>query len=180
MKFDRCGDVKLYLVNSLIVYDGKPVEVLAAHAQGGDRFEIKLRHLSSGADAFFTDTNDPLLEMESPTLGYINYGGQASYLQREPVRRYKRGLSCENVKSQHFSAEGVLSVFENNYPSFSTAMDSVKHGVVTSCAFSSNFAIDKDTLYFKKRKVGKVKDGDAKLDKKFLFLKKKLQESIDG
>ena len=177
MKFDRCGDVKLYLVNSIVMYDGKPATVLKADDIGGGEFEILLVRLDRGKK-IRVRTDDSLLELEPPKLGYINAGGKAVYLHRDPVRYYKRGLSSENVRNQYFSSDAVTTIANDDYPSFSTAMDSIEHSMVSSCAFSCNFAVDKKGLYFKKRKVGKVVDGKATLDKKFSFLSNKLEESI--
>ena len=180
MKFDRCGDVKLYLVNSIVMYDGKPAKVMRAEDAGGGEFIIKLKFLNEEDAVFMTKTDDDLLELDPPKLGYINAGGKAVYLHRDPVRYYKRGLSTENVRNQYFNDRSVHIIASNDYPSFITAMDSVKHEMVKSCAFSVNFAVDKKALYFKKRKVGKVVDGNAKLDVKFKFLSKKLEESLRG
>jgi len=180
MKFDRCGDVKLYLVNSIVMYDGKPAKVVRAEEAGGGEFMIKLKFLREQDETFFTKTDDDLLELDPPKLGYINAGGKAVYLHRDPVRYYKRGLSQENVRNQHFNDRSVHIIASKDYPSFITAMDSINHDMVNSCAFSANFAVDKKSLYYKKRKVGTVKDGKATLSKKFSFLSKKLEESLRG
>jgi len=180
MKFDRCGDVKLYLVNSIVMYNGKPAKVMRAEEAGGGEFVIKLRYLNEEVEEFFTKTDDDMLELDPPKLGYINAGGNAVYLHRDPVRYYKRGLSTENVRNKYFCDKSVRTIASKDYPSFITAMDSVKHEMVKSCAFSVNFAVDAKSLYFKKRKVGIVKDGKATLSKKFSFLSKKLEESLRG
>ncbi len=180
MKFDRCGDVKLYLVGSIVMYDGKPAKVTEARELGDNEFSIKLTYLVEGSHSFKVNTDDLLLQLEPPKLGYINAGGGAVYLHRDPVRYYKRGLSRENVRNKYFSNDSVSLIARDDYPSFRTAMDSVQHGLIVSCAFSCNFAVSKDSLFFKKRKVGKVSNGLATLSRKFMFLNAKLKESINA
>ena len=127
MKFDRLGDVKLYLVGSVVMYKSRPVKVMKVNEGIGGKFYLDLRHLTPHAKVFTTTTDDPLISLDPPHLGYINVQGKAVYLQRDPVRHYKRGLESNNVRSRHFRYEAISYIEKEDYPTFSTVLSLIEH-----------------------------------------------------
>ena len=180
MKFDREGDVRLYLVHSIVVYKGRPAEVIDAQESCGGEFNVVLRYLNEDAGNIVTSTEDSHLSLEPPSLGYINTGEGAVYLKRHPTRYYKRGLASDNVRSQHFSKGAVYKISNKDYPVFKRALWMVRDRSKPSAAFSTDFAVTADSLLFKGKKVGRITaSGTPVLGKKFYFLSRRLKESLN-
>jgi hypothetical protein len=109
-------------------------------------------------------------------LGFINIQGSCLYLTRNPIRRYKTGLSKENLNvatlpelpyprgaMQAMTKVKELDCIElgdcimGKYPSFEEALQEVQSGV-SAMAFDRQFAVDnRGNVFYKTQHVGMVK-----------------------
>lgn len=167
-------DLNMMYSNSLVMWKNTPVYVFDI---GEDyRFEVfnletqKVSRLKWIPDNFTAPTT---------RIGYVNLGTNCAYLQRSPVRRYKVGLSRENVNSTPsiHPLSAVESIILNdilrsmrhpqlyaalvgNYPTLEEAQTLAKEneGVV---AFDRQFAVSHgDNILYKGELVGMCVDGN--------------------
>jgi hypothetical protein len=142
--------------------------------------------------------NQADLNLNPIPLGYVNYKGNAYYLSRKPVRKWKQGLSLDSVhireeknkgfisKSDIMHSRSLVDCVNNKYPSLSQAFHAVYSGAVTSSAFGRTFSLRYDhkgkglslVLLYKEQKIGYVANDGIELNTNFEFLKEALQEAI--
>ncbi|KWH03707.1 hypothetical protein WT58_24035 [Burkholderia territorii] len=121
----------------------------------------------------------------APRIGMVNIGGSVVYAVRNAVRRYKLGISRENLSVQALAVEypdgraanyiqNVLSLERkelgeallNKYPSLREAVRRVSQ-FEGACAFDKQFAVDSHkTIFYKTQAVGLLLNGkDIVFDK---------------
>lgn len=171
-------DLRTMYRSSLVMWKGIPVYVL----------DISDNYIFSVFCLKAQKTKNLVWKPENftaPTvrIGYVNLGTNCIYCHRVPSRRYKVGLSTENVKvivtshpindSEYDIAHYITSRLRSpqlykalvgDYPSIHEAFsDAVENkGVV---AFDKQFAVDFNMkIYFKGHKVGSYKMGDVEFD----------------
>ena len=183
MRYDTDDYARSRLLHTIVLHEGKPVEV--GHIEGGKAI---LQHLKDG-----TTVNVQLSEIDlTPIrLGYFNHGGDAHYLKRLPKRNdWRQGLRGNNVNMPRLLNTGVIELCKGTYPSFEEACDMVEDG--HDCvAFSRQFAIgsDGDLEYRGSFLVGHTKEGDVVggvcrletpvLVDKYKYLAEALKEAMD-
>lgn len=129
----------------------------------------------------------------SVRIGYVNMGTNCFYAHRIPARRYKIGLSSDNVirleqdhrmsPAEKEEAGNILSRFKstslydalmNKYPSLEEAFQEAKdnNGYV---AFDKQFAVGYDgQVFYKGRQVGNYMNGAVEFKDSFSHLIKAL------
>lgn len=177
------GDYQARLHNTIVRYRDTPVSLQVLDA---DTFRISPIHPKSAFKGKNIRPDDVLLDISTPPLGYINFmdgdGYQfASYLMREPVRRFQQGLSSRNTTThlltgerhrrvrdriEYLYSEGYENLCLGVYPKFEQALsllENDKTGRVYSYALNKNIAILKagETIkvYFKLDEVGYIVKG---------------------
>lgn len=106
-------------------------------------------------------------------IGFVNEGGHALYVTRQPVRRYSVGITSYNISIKCLpnyrvpsmkAADSLLRLntkpwsqaLKNEYPTLSEAIQIAKD-TQGSCAFDKQFAVDKNrVIYFKTQAVGHI------------------------
>lgn len=153
-------------------YDGRPVWMHVAGAV------IAISNFPKGDNAKKISSADPLLDLASPKLGYVNYEGTAYYVYRRPERKYKQTLnygSCSlhspnGTKIVHhiehvFSSKGMLDTLNNKYPSLADTMARLKTQKAKAVAISRNICLAIDSfgiirVHFKMEEVGYINPGE--------------------
>lgn len=129
------------------------------------------------------------IDLTPVPLGYVNYGGVASYLARVPKRRdWKQGLRKENTITigngyglGKINLKELAKTIIGKYPTFKQILKTLSKNEdkkVKSLAFSREFAVDKDfTLWYRgEYAVGTVEDGEPKLLPEFDWVRDTLVE----
>lgn len=131
------------------------------------------------------------LDVRPVRLGYVNYSGNAVYLERIPIRRgpNNQGLTPNNCHSSsiRFSAIPLAAIRQcimGIYPTFENAIiassGKKRSGALKSIAFDRSWALNgaSQLLYKNHRLVGSVKNNEPVLDKEFSYLKERLMEIL--
>lgn len=159
--YDR-DQAALRLANTVVEYDGRPY--LVANVSGNNvNPTLDLMDLPKQRDVIKILADDPKLNYRRFQLGYVNYNRNALYLSRMPARQQKQGLCNTNVNVSGdgrwnfniiMGSDAINDVFQNRYPTFNEAVDSIKPG--ESMAFSRRFAVylDEDLGFYELRYKG--------------------------
>jgi hypothetical protein len=173
----RVEDIRQLYDRSLVLYKNKPVYINDIGNDGDVQFLDLFSQRIRTAAFSMKDFTAPLRR-----LGFINTMGSVVYASRIPIRRYKVGLSEENVK---FDSLGVnylkgkadtiarltgLSVPEigdalfNKYPSLEEAISFVRK-FKGAMAFDKQFAVSSEGgLFYKTQLVGSASRGIKRAD----------------
>lgn len=166
--FFSAEDKRQKLHQSICMYKGKPCYVQCSPDHKVNTVTITtLAGRGVGKNIEYTDDE---FNYKDIRLGYINYGLEAIYLVRQPIRQYKQGLCHEVIKTV---PEGIAYVpdmvrsksMENcilgEHPEYSKALKDVVDGEATSRAFSRHCAVGTDKnfiyLYYRGRRVGQMR-----------------------
>lgn len=173
------GDYQIRLHNTLVVYDGWPVNL---QVMGGDQFALQPVHPASTFKARNIKANDPKLDISTPPLGWSNIldnNGEryVVYLVREPVRRFAQGLNSKNTTAQvltskglsrqrdpvhYMYSEGFEKLIRGDYPTLNQCFSALESGA-QAMAVNRNIALlkkkDVTTVYFKLDEVGYITPG---------------------
>lgn len=168
-------DMETRVHGGIAFYRGQPFYVELSREN-----RLSLSPLTGEGDPILIASNDPELDVSSPSLGYINFGGYANYVMRRPERRFKQVVSpqsliCERVMTGGFVGPDTLlnmlfskegeSMLLGKYPSVKEALERINSGKkVVSVAVSRDTAIAKDSfgtlrVYNKLEQVGYVREG---------------------
>jgi hypothetical protein len=181
-------DLRMMYQSSLVLWKGEPVYI----SEIDDYSKVKMYDL--GTQKYKTVKWIPENFIPpSVRIGYINLGTNCVYAHRIPARRYKIGLSQDNVikiKQDHAlspaeeeEADNILSRFKSSslynsltgrYPSLEEAFEEAKEnrGFV---AFDKQFAVGHDRRVFYKGKAVGIYDEDGiKFLGKYSYLTKAL------
>lgn len=158
-------------------YDGEPYLL---HTDGTSITlytleEVKFKKISP---------SDPLLDLSSPRLGYVNWSGGAYYVYRKPERKYKQTLhygSCacfdptyndqmayagKAVRVDHFFLSSAFQeMLLDKYPTLTTALKNLS-SKSKAVAISRNVALAKDSfgiirVFYKMEEVGYIKPNEG-------------------
>ncbi len=207
-KYETSEEVKTRLESSVVLYDNRPVYISrVANVDGleGDNKEIarvyffelpyKGRAKEGEVRKYLSSKKFDLTPFK---MGYVNIGGEATYVSRHPHRQYKQGLSqattvCTDIKGHRsedvgfqtlVSSQGFVDMFDNKYPSFKEAGELIGAKENSSVAVSKSFAFfidhDLETLFLMNKgvKCGLARRGDKSLviPPKFHFLREEMEE----
>lgn len=104
------------------------------------------------------DLGDVILDFSVPEIGYVNISKMAVYLERIPYRQWNRLLKADlfskevfsGIKEYHgdmpYSLHGsmqshLVKSIENDYPSFTEAVESIVKGDNIAMAFAKDYAV---------------------------------------
>ena len=178
MRYDTDNYARSRLLNTIVLYEGDPVEI--EHV--GDGLAVYTKLKGGGADRCHLSS----LDLTPIRLGYFNHDGDAYYLKRLPKRHdWRQGLRGNNVNMPRLLNQGVVALCKGTYPPFERACSMVEdgHSVV---AFSRQFAIDSsgDLEYRGNYIVGGVQNlplgHTVDLTPEYSYLAEALKEAIDG
>ena len=209
-KYETAEEVRFRLENTVVLYDGKPVYISRVNVpEPEDRKEIARVYffdlplmggrgkVGEGKETrkYLSSKNFDLAPFK---MGYMNHGGQATFVSRAPVRQNRQGLSngtavFTNVKGQRsevvdfntmIRSEGFVDMVNGKYPDFKTAGDMLGDKDISSVAVSRSFAfnIDHDlqalVLVHKGVKCGLALKGDKalRIPPKFHFLREEMED----
>jgi hypothetical protein len=209
--YENVNDAQMRLVGTVVLYDGEPVYITDIRQKGegdpkGDIFRVyaeplpyKGRGQSEQMRKFISSKK---FDMAPFPMGFMNRGGEATYLHRSAKKQQKQGLSNATLSVINLSAiqtlvkgggavrfehlityQEFLDCIKGKYPSIKEATELVSSGKAESVAFSRAFALCRDPslegliyLFHKQDKVGFIMDGKLKLNKAARCLKESLQE----
>lgn len=221
-KYETHEEVKARLEQTVVMYDNEPVyiaQVLMPKDEDGKEIaRVIYRPLPLGIGAGKApepkfDDNGRLLPQEKGVrkylssrkfdltpfkMGYMNWKGNAVYVERVPMRQYKQGLSAgttmfndiygyryDGINFNHaIASPAFVDMVKGKYPTFKDA-GAMINDKTKSVAISRNFAFVIDTdlealfLYHNNVKCGFAFKGDANLRiaPKFHFLKEEMEEN---
>jgi len=153
-------------------YDNHPVTVAV------DGATIYINSFPEGKIIKSIKFDDPLLDLASPKLGYVNLPKKAFYMYRRPERKYKQTLtwgSCSlfdpakspnNTRNDEidrvFLSTHMKDMLLDKYPSLTLVLASLKAGKATSKAISKNVCLSADSfgiirVFYKMDEVGFIK-----------------------
>lgn len=196
MRYESDRDVELRLKGSVVMYDKRPVLIADVMGKGVVRAVDILA--DEGKTVKVTD-----LDLAPAKLGYvIGDDGELYYACRRPARKFKQGLTRENLftfealnkpddkklvemmrqgSRPHFNPGStyVARAIMGQYPSLEEAFSKVREGKRKAMPFSREWAVaDKDNelcLLFRGDVVGYVGDKSVKLLPECFYLKESLQ-----
>jgi hypothetical protein len=133
------------------------------------------------------------IDLRPVPLGYANFNGTAVYLSRIPVRRYKQGLSHENIsvngpllqgKRDILTTREVAACVNGAYPKLDAAMRAIDNGA-GSVAFHRQWAVHsylpgRYKLQYRGRTVGELRDAEMQLNEGSEYLKELLQTVLEA
>jgi hypothetical protein len=160
-------DVRRYLHNTICMYKGLPVWVTVPADVLPDM--VMTHPLDGSRRGKSADHTKDDFDYSSVRLGYLQYRGDAYYLQRVPDRGNKQGVSSEHLVSvpkvpgggfpnQALMSKEMQDCILGTYPTFAEALAAVKDGDVRSHAFCRTMAVgwlgsSQVGLYYKGRLV---------------------------
>lgn len=181
-------DLRTMYRNSLVLWKGKPISVLEI----SEDYKFSVYCLESQT----TKTLSWIPEnFTAPTIriGYVNLGTNCIYCHRVPSRRYKIGLSSENVRmirTEHPLNEAeddvasyiihrmrspqLYKALVGDYPTMTEAYDQAVECTGT-VAFDKQFAVHHDgRIFFKGETVGAIREGYVQFNEGKEHLKRAL------
>jgi hypothetical protein len=178
------------LQNSLIRVKKSLAYVICVYLGEKTKYSLEVKYLASGKVVMIP--LDDKVDLTPLPLGNINYQGDCYYLSRAPARKWKQGLTVENLTCRNY-LEGynnfpvdkacIADCVNNSYPTAKIAVESVEKDYSKAVAFSRNFSIIKNRIivYNCKIEVGSLAHNyrDFKLNDNAFFLKEMLQEALD-
>ncbi len=163
-------DLRQMFDNSTIIYKNKPYYV---HGVKGD-YTARCTNLLTQRDELL-EVNEEVFTAPSQRLGYVNVHGGVVYCTRTAIRRYKTGLSTENLSVKVFDGyddgaahakahiQSLRSVelgdcILGKYPTIPECWERIKKLGHNTVAFDRQFAISAaGYVYYKGTCVGHFK-----------------------
>lgn len=198
MRYESSRDVELRLKGSVVMLNKRPVFV--QDVIGEDRVRVTDILSDENKDVKVSALD---LSPSSMSLGYVLAEGKLFFAQRRPTRKFKQGLTKENIFTfdaldkpddkamadilrgaglrphiNPFSAAFARSLL-GEYPDVGTAFRKVRSGESKALPFSREWAVaDKDDelcLLFRGDVVGYVGNDSVKLNREHFYLKESLE-----
>lgn len=174
--WNTAQDISRYLGNSILRYDGVPYLVVFMSATKLCLY--KLAEVGLGKQpAHSIAPTDPLLDVESPPVGYFNHDGDAYHVIRYPYKQFSQGLTDRNtnivdIDGGHTESslyiQGVEDMIVGKYPTFEECwkmLDEEWHSVAVSIdvALSRHGVGYPTTVYYKGEVVGFINPNSMKV-----------------
>lgn len=187
MRYETVADVKLRLNASVVRVKERPVLVLDANDNG----TVSVYVIDTG-DRIYVKVKD--LELKPVPLGYVNSREAGLiYCMRKPTRRYKQGLTNENLVATdvysgqeiriNLKSEELSYTIQGKFPSIEECFTKVREGVTKALAFTREWAVahikDELSILYKGSVVGYVGDNAIMLNPDKYFLKESLTEALN-
>lgn len=169
-------DYEQRMNGGIAFYDGKPVLITAT------RGIIHIQKFPEGDLIKDIKKDDPLLDLSSPALGYVNYKNACFYVYRKPERKYKQTLTSgaigifnpsstkpdDSVRMEHlFMSTEFKAMLEGKYPKLADVMSGLNSGIkIKGRAIDRDVAIARDSygivrVYYKFDEVGYINPGET-------------------
>lgn len=162
-------DLAQMYANSLLIHKNKPLLVERFYT----KTEVNAFDLTTQRNVVLKEVNHEDFKAPGRVFGFVNIDGYVVYVSRTSIRRYKVGLSNENmaldcpkaherVMGGHkvagiITSPEICDAIFNRYPTISEAWNRVKDRVDNIVAFDRQFAVDyRGDIYYKTTKVGTV------------------------
>ena len=160
----------MYLTGSIIRVNGDPVIItdLAPHNKGVYRiYYIQLEdYFKDERDIGIITTDSKNIDLSPVELGFCNFkiNGEHNtfYTYRSPQRMWKIGLHLNNFminsleplefffeNSRILYSKSLEDTIKNKYPSFDECIIKIHKPHIKSIAFSRDFALSSDRIYYK-------------------------------
>ncbi len=191
MRYESEGDVKTRLHNTVVVSAGRPCLVISVE----NRHEVIVQDLEDGNHSRVKVVDLDLDPSHAP-LGYVINDGDVLIAMRKPTRRYKQGLSGENLVVQpvlekaaerrlgrlHYASKSIGRTMLGKYPSIEEAFQKTRKGQARIVPFNRDWAVanheDELCLVFRGEVVGYVLDESVKLLPERFYLKESLEVAL--
>lgn len=162
-------DIQQQYVASVCKYKDEPIFITSVN----DKKELSVVFTRYGKKGKIPFSRDKIKPWAGP-IGFVNEGGHAFYLYRQPIRRFVVGFSRHNVECvslpyhdmhkmvniyrdiQRLDLKSIAHALLNEYPTLSEAI-SIARKTEGTCAFHKRFAVDSNRkVYYKNMLVGYV------------------------
>lgn len=190
MRYESTRDVELRLRHSVVMYQGRPVMVMNIE----DVNSVIVEDILEG-EAKRVKVSDLDLQPASAPLGYVLSGENVFMAMRKPVRKFKQGLTQENMivrpvsfgrrvealrgRGVHFGSKEVAKTMIGDFPDIGKAFQDVRSGRMSIVPFSRDWAVadveDDLSIVFRGEVVGYATDNSVKLLPERFYLKESLE-----
>lgn len=190
MRYESTRDVELRLRHSVVMYQGRPVMVMNVE----DVNSVIVEDILEG-EAKRVKVSDLDLQPSSAPLGYVLAGDNVFMAMRKPVRKFKQGLTQENMivrpvsfkrrdeplrgRGVHFGSREVAKTMIGDFPDIGKAFQDVRSGRMSIVPFSRDWAVadveDDLSIVFRGEVVGYATDNSVKLLPERFYLKESLE-----
>ncbi len=182
--YENGADAKQYLRNSIIRHKGEPVMMEDIEGVRGTP-KLYLRSLKT-RDVEIVRIDSPEIDFSPVPLGYGEVEGEGTfYAARRPHRRWKQGLSQENLGmlgnsvgidlGRNRDLKALRNTILGKFKAFKLAAKEVG-------PFHREFSVyivgRVKHLEYKGRRVGSINDGRPSLEEKFNYLENLLEEAL--
>lgn len=185
MRYETDDDVKLRLQKSLVRYGGRPVIVDAV----ADKENVVVYDVKTGKRERCTVAE---LDLTPVPLGYSELEDTVVYVTRKPTRRYKQGLTTENIVATDVFTKRAVGLPIQAKPLARTVMGEFKsvEDAFQLCRngerivpFAREWAVanykDELCVMYRGNVVGYVGDDNVMLSPDKYFLKESLMEALN-
>lgn len=165
--YDTAAYAATRLAETVIRLKGVPVLVTTCE-QNGKNILVHYTHIMEDAPPSANVIED--FDLDPVPLGYVNFGGKASYISRMPMRKdWRQGMRMSNIvdtsgyNPTRMPLRVICQTIVGDFPSFDRAIAGVtrKSRAASSVAFHRDFAVTADgKLEYK----GIVKAGEVNLE----------------
>ena len=175
--YEQVHDIQLYLTGSIIRINRTPIYIRGTD-DGRKAPVIHIVRLKDGKQDKIS-INDERLNFLPVPLGYVPTEEDPTYISRQPLRKWKQGLSNENIR--------ILGGHERSrigFPEFHKVLDATIRGkrkgyeeaIEEGGSFHREFFVMADILFYKGREIGSINKGDAILEPSYDYLSTYLEE----
>lgn len=170
------ADIEQRYAKAVVMYKRKPVKVKKIGPDGQMRILDLFSQREETVPFSLKDFTPPALR-----IGFVNVNGSVVYVTRNPIRRYKAGLSSENTsvatlrvhypdgegltlhKVQEMECIELADALLNKYPSKRKCVNHLLQ-FRGAMAFDKQFAITSDmAVLYKKHIVGEINAGSLEI-----------------
>ncbi len=190
MRYESENDVKTRLGNSVVMSGGRPVLVIGTE----DRHTVHVQDLETEKVSKVKVAELDLEPSHAP-LGYIIEGDEVYLAMRKPARRFKQGLTGDNLVVRkvlqdegrprgriHHASKAIGRTMMGQFPDVGTAFQKVRNGLSNIVPFHRDWAVGIDegelSLLFRGEVVGFVLDTSVKLMPERFYLKESLEVAL--
>lgn len=189
MRYESTRDVELRLRHSVVLFERKPVIVMDVQ----DVENVVVQDILSGDDKRAKVAELDLQPSHAP-LGYVMTPHGVYMAMRKPVRKYKQGLTQDNLivkgvlqkrgedvprRPVHFSSIELAKTMIGDFPDIGKAFQAVRSGDKKIVPFSRDWAVadheDDLSIVFRGEVVGYATDNSVKLLPERFYLRESLE-----
>lgn len=191
MRYESEADVKTRLYNTVVVHNKRPCLVVGVE----DKNTVVVQDLETERHSNAKVAELDLDPSHAP-LGYVMHGAEVYIAMRKPTRRYKQGLSGENLVVRpvledgregrlgrlHFASKAIGKTMLGEFPDVGTAFQKARSGEARIVPFHRDWAVGTHdyelSLVFRGEVVGYVLDESVKLLPERFYLKESLEVAL--